>query len=150
VKQLEDGYVRFVALGFFFLCAKFCPFWCRHVKVTTNDKVGRCLGTQCIYHKYQSYNIQQQWRLDGLYCCIKPLSITKLWQLWNRKLLICTLVVRGFCIHDDWLHHGTVWSLPADTQQSTIHRSSAVLEQKVRLRPNVACSPINSSIQYNN
>jgi len=26
VKQLEDGYVRFVALSFFFLCAKFCPF----------------------------------------------------------------------------------------------------------------------------
>jgi len=26
VKQVEDGYVRFVALSFFFLCAKFCPF----------------------------------------------------------------------------------------------------------------------------
>ena len=26
MKQLEDGYVRFVALSFFFLCAKFCPF----------------------------------------------------------------------------------------------------------------------------
>jgi len=26
VKQLEDGYVRFVALSFFFLFTKFCPF----------------------------------------------------------------------------------------------------------------------------
>jgi len=26
VKQLENGYVRFVVLSFFFSCAKFCPF----------------------------------------------------------------------------------------------------------------------------
>jgi len=44
VKQLEDGYARFVALSFFFLCAKFYPFRCRHVKVPANDKVGRFLG----------------------------------------------------------------------------------------------------------
>jgi len=41
VKQVEDGYVRFVALSFFFLYAKFYPFCCRRVKVTANDKVGR-------------------------------------------------------------------------------------------------------------
>jgi len=36
--------MRFVALSFFFLCAKFCPFLYRHVNVTANDKVGRFLG----------------------------------------------------------------------------------------------------------
>jgi len=58
VKQLEDGYVRFVTLGFFFLCAKFCLFWCRHVKVTANDKVGRFWDT--VYNKFQRYKHHQQ------------------------------------------------------------------------------------------
>ena len=39
--------MRFIALSLFFLCAKCCPFLCRHVEVTANDKVGRFLGTQC-------------------------------------------------------------------------------------------------------
>jgi len=36
--------VCFIALSFFFLCAKCCPIWCRHVEVTANDKVGRFGG----------------------------------------------------------------------------------------------------------
>jgi len=38
VKQLEDDYVHFIALSFFFLLAKFCAYWCRHVKVIVNNK----------------------------------------------------------------------------------------------------------------
>jgi len=52
MKQLEDAYVRFGALSFFFLCAKFCPFSYRHVKVTVNDKVGRFLGHDVYIYIY--------------------------------------------------------------------------------------------------
>jgi len=64
VKQLEDGYVRFVSLSFCFICAKFCPFWCRHVKVTANDRVGRFFGTRCI----------------------SVLHLTRMWFISARKL----------------------------------------------------------------
>jgi len=38
VKQLEDDYVHFLALSVFFLLTKFHAYWCRHIKVTVNDK----------------------------------------------------------------------------------------------------------------
>jgi len=39
VKQLDDYYMHFTALSFF-LFAKFYAYWCRHIKVTANNKVG--------------------------------------------------------------------------------------------------------------
>jgi len=46
----EDDCMRFIALSFFFLCAKCCPFLYRHVEVTANDKVGRFLGHGVCMH----------------------------------------------------------------------------------------------------
>jgi len=37
------------------LFAKFCPFWCKHVKVTANDKVGRFWDTVYINWPNFSY-----------------------------------------------------------------------------------------------
>jgi len=59
VKQLEDGYVRFVALRFFFLCAKFCPFDAGMSKLQQMIKWD-FLGTRCTLqamHVYRQYGV---------------------------------------------------------------------------------------------
>jgi len=78
VKQLEDGYVRFVALSFFFLYAKFCPLWCRHVKITANDKVGRFLGHSVYCLCTITVASVMGLKLSNVQCSIS--NMTFLWQ----------------------------------------------------------------------
>ena len=40
-RRTEELKTHFMAMSFFFLFDKFYAYWCRHVKVTGNDKVGR-------------------------------------------------------------------------------------------------------------
>jgi len=79
--------MRFVALSFFFLFANFCPFWCKHVKVTANDKVERFFGTRCrividiLRYHVQPFDIMRMKDAEyiGLayYCaCVRLLPLT--------------------------------------------------------------------------
>jgi len=78
VKQLEDGYVRFVALSFFFLYAKFCPLWCRHVKITANEEVGRFLGHSVYCLCTITVASVMGLKLSNVQCSIS--NMTFLWQ----------------------------------------------------------------------
>jgi len=64
--------VRFVALSFFFLCAKCCPFLYRNVEVTANDKVGRFLGG----HGVEAYKTQPSIKVQVLFSLVSALGLS--------------------------------------------------------------------------
>ena len=81
----------FIALSFFFLCAKCCPFWCRHVEVTANDKVRRFLGHGVDMSNV--YTVQCHWHLlttvKQLERIHQPFFLLSLWRHSLAKLRYC-------------------------------------------------------------